>query len=103
MDNQYPLEPDVIVISDKKSGLPFSKGILASSISVAGLDYVTSHRIASDIQEYFIANKINSVSLEELRSLAFRFIKEEVGLEHAEKYLLWQSVGKLKKPTIILI
>lgn len=92
-----------VVISDKKSGLPFSKGILASSISVAGLDIVTAHKIALDIQEYFKVNKIRSIMLEELRSLAFRFIKDEVGLEYAEKYLLWQSVGKLQKPTIILV
>ena len=93
---------NTVVISDKKSGLPFSKGILASSISVAGLDVVTAHKIALDIQEYFIKNNIYSITLEELRSLAFRFIKDEVGLEYAEKYLLWQSVGKLQKPTIIL-
>lgn len=92
-----------VVISDKKSGLPFSKGILASSISVAGLDVMTAHKIALDIQEYFKANKTRSITLEELRSLAFRFIKDEAGLEYAEKYLLWQSVGKLQKPTIILV
>lgn len=92
-----------VVISDKKGGLPFSKGILASSISVAGLDIVTAHKIAIGIQEYFKVNKIKSIMLEELRSLAFRFIKDEVGLEYAEKYLLWQSVGKLQKPTIILM
>lgn len=92
-----------VVISDKKSGLPFSKGILASSISVSGLDIMTAHKIALDIQEYFKANKTRSITLEELRSLAFRFIKDEAGLEYAEKYLLWQSVGKLQKPTIILV
>ena len=92
-----------VVISDKKSGLPFSKGILASSISVAGLDIVAAHKIALDIQEYFKVNKTGSITLEELRSLAFRFIKDEAGLEYAEKYLLWQSVGKLQKPTIILV
>ncbi len=97
------LEPSVIVISDKRSGLPFSKGILASSIAVTGLDLVNSHRIALDIQEYLLNNGMKSISLDELRSLAFRFIKEEVGLEYAEKYMLWQSVGKLKKPSIMLI
>ncbi len=97
------LEPSVIVIADKKTGLPFSKGILASSIAVTGLDLVNSHRIALDIQEYLMDNSMRSISLDELRSLAFRFIKEEVGLEYAEKYMLWQSVGKLKKPSIILI
>ncbi|MGM0367163.1 MAG: 2-phosphoglycerate kinase [Actinomycetota bacterium] len=96
-------ESNVIVISDKKRGLPFSKGILASSISVTGLDLITSHKIASDIQEYFIENNMYSISLDELRSLTFRFIKEEIGLEYAEKYLLWQSVGRLRKPIIILV
>ncbi len=97
------LEPSVIVISDKKRGLPFSKGILASSIAVTGVDLVNSHRIALDIQEYLLNSEVRSISLDELRSLAFRFIKEEVGLEYAEKYMLWQSVGKLKKPSLILI
>ena len=94
---------DPVVITDKKSGLPFSKGILASSISVAGLEIFEAHKIASDIQEYFRNNKIKSITLEELRSLAFRFIKDEAGLDCAEKYLLWQSAGKLHKPTIILV
>lgn len=97
------IKQNPVVITDKKSGLPFSKGILASSISVSGLEIVTAHRIASDIQEYFKTNKINSITLEELRSLAFRFIKDEAGLDCAEKYLLWQSAGKLQKPIIILI
>ena len=93
----------LVVIADEKRGLPFSKGILASSISVTGLDIVTAHNIALDIQKYFQKNKISTISLDELRALAFRFIKEEISLEYAERYLLWQSIGKLKKPTIILI
>lgn len=95
--------PRVIIISDKKGGLPFSKGILASSISVTGLDILTAHKIALEIQDYFLKNKIYSLSLGELRLLAFRFIKDKVSLEYAERYLLWQSVGKLEKPIIILI
>ena len=43
---------NVITIRDKKSGLPFSKGILAASISVTGLDIVTSHKIAYEIEQY---------------------------------------------------
>ena len=93
----------VFVISDKKRGLPFSKGILASSISVTGLDISLSHRIAYDIEQYLLSNKMSKIPMDELRSLVFRFIKESVDIEHAEKYLLWQSVGKLKKPIILLI
>ena len=93
----------VFVVSDKKRGLPFSKGILASSISVTGLDISLSHRIAYDIEQYLLSGKMSKIPMEELRSLVFRFIKESVDIEHAEKYLLWQSVGKLKKPIILLI
>jgi 2-phosphoglycerate kinase len=92
-----------VVITDKRMGLPFSKGILASSISVTGIEIVIAHRIASEIQDYFEENNIRSITLDELRSLAFRFIKEDSGIDNAEKYLLWQSVGKLQKPTIILL
>jgi 2-phosphoglycerate kinase len=97
------LRNSVIVISDKSSGLPFSKGILASSISVTGLDIVLCHKIALDVEQYLIDKKIHNIPMEELRSLVFRFIKDTVNIEYAEKYLLWQSVGKLKKPIIILI
>lgn len=93
----------LIVITDKKSGLPFSKGILASSISVTGLDVIDSYRIAYDIEQYLLKNNSSSISLEELRALVFRFIKEEAGMENAEKYMLWESVGKLNKPIMILI
>jgi len=96
-------DQNTVVISDKKSGLPFSRGILASSIAIAGLELGTAHKIATDIQDYFRENKIKSITLDELRSLAFRFIKDESGIEAAEMYLLWQSVGKLQKPIIILI
>jgi 2-phosphoglycerate kinase len=93
----------VIVITDEKSGLPFSKGILASSISVTGLDILLCHRIAYDIEQYLYEKKSKNVALDELRSIVFRFIKDAVDLECAEKYLLWQSVGKLKKPIVLLI
>lgn len=102
-NNKDVLNPRVIVISDKKQGLPFSKGILASSISITGLDILTAHKIALEIQDYFLEKKKYSLSLDELRSLAFRFIKDKVGQEYAERYLIWQSVGKLEKPIIILI
>jgi 2-phosphoglycerate kinase len=95
---------NMIVISDsKKGGLPFSKGILANSIAITGLDIIVAHKISMDIQEYLFETKVTFISLDELRALVFRFIKDEINLEYAEKYLLWQSVGKLKKPLIILI
>jgi 2-phosphoglycerate kinase len=93
----------VIVLSDNKSGLPFSKGILASSISVTGLEIGLCHKIAYELEQYLVTNKIYKIAMDDLRSTVFRFIKDAVSILYAEKYLLWQSVGKLKKPIILLI
>ena len=93
----------VIVLSDNKSGLPFSKGILASSISVTGLEIGLCHKIAYEIEQYLVTNKISKIAMDDLRSTVFRFIKDTVSILYAEKYLMWQSVGKLKKPIILLI
>ncbi|OQA21520.1 MAG: 2-phosphoglycerate kinase [Actinobacteria bacterium ADurb.Bin346] len=93
----------VIVVSEEKIGLPFSKGILASSISITGLEIVLCHKIAYEIEQYLFEKKLKTVAIDELRSIVFRFIKNYVSLEYAEKYLLWQSVGKLKKPIVLLI
>ena len=93
----------VIVLSDNKSGLPFSKGILASSISVTGLEIGLCHKIAYEIEQYLVTNKIFKIAMDDLRSTVFRFIKDTVSILYAEKYLMWQSVGKLKKPIILLI
>jgi hypothetical protein len=40
-----------------------------------------------DIQEYLFKAKVTFISLDELRALVFRFIKDEISLEYAEKYL----------------
>ncbi|HEX7560921.1 MAG TPA: hypothetical protein VF347_01905, partial [Candidatus Humimicrobiaceae bacterium] len=58
----------VIVLSDNKSGLPFSKGILASSISVTGLEIGLCHKIAYEIEQYLVTNKIFKIAMDDLRS-----------------------------------
>jgi 2-phosphoglycerate kinase len=82
----------------KKEVCLFLKGILASSIAITGIDIITSHKIAMEVEEYLVNRNKDSISLGELRSLVFRYISEKTNIEYAEKYLLWQSVGKLKKP-----
>ena len=71
----------MIVVSDnKKGGLPFSKGILANSIIITGLDMLTSHKIAFDIQDYLIKNGINVISAEELRALVLGLLRKKLVL-----------------------
>ncbi|MCL5292129.1 MAG: 2-phosphoglycerate kinase [Actinobacteria bacterium] len=92
-----------IIISEKKHDLPYSKGLMASSIMATGLPPSRAYRIAKLIEDAMVEAGKFSVSLDELRYFAYETIAEEEGLEFAQKYRRWQAMGKLDKPMIILI
>lgn len=92
-----------IVISDDKHGLPYSKGLMASSIMATGLHPTHAYQIAKLIEDYLKENKVFAVSAEELRSVTAEIIRKHVGEKYAEIYLRWQGLKRLEKPLIILI
>ena len=92
-----------IVISDEKHGLPYSKGLTASTIMATGLAPAKAYRVAKLVENYFRDKKIFSISIEQLRKVTLKVIKDTAGKEYAEKYLHWQTLRKLDKPLIILI
>lgn len=99
----YHYKDKRIVISDDKHGLPYSKGLMASSIMATGLHPTHAYNIAKLIEDYLRENKIFAVSAEELRSVTAEIIRRHVGEEYAENYLRWQGLKRLEKPLIILI
>lgn len=92
-----------IIISDKKHDLPYSKGLMASSLMATGLPPSRSYRIARLIEETLVEEDKLSVSLDELRACAYETLVSEEGLLFAQKYRRWQAMGKLDKPVIVLI
>lgn len=95
-------EQKPIIISDEKHGLPYSKGLLASSIMATGLAPSEAYRVAKQIEDSLISNKRFKLTIGELRQLTQKMLKESVGEEYALKYKRWQALGKLDKPLIIL-
>lgn len=92
-----------IIITEKKHDLPYSKGLMASSIMATSLPPSRAYRIAKMIEDALYEKGKISVSLTELRKLAYETLAEEEGREFAENYNRWQAIGKLDKPMIILI
>ncbi len=101
--NDINRENSYIVISDKVLGLPFSKGIMAPSIMATGMSPEFAYNIAALIEEYLIKNDITSITIKRLREVTFSILKERLGEDIAERYMRWQSLGKIGKPLIILI
>ncbi|HAW60469.1 MAG TPA: 2-phosphoglycerate kinase [Actinobacteria bacterium] len=92
-----------IVIRDERHGLPYSKGIMASSIMATGIPPKRAYRMSELVEERLKESNRFSVSTNELRDVVVGVLREHVGEEHVQRYVRWQSLGKLEKPLIILI
>jgi 2-phosphoglycerate kinase len=91
-----------IVVSDR-AGLPYSKGLMASSIMATGLAPFRAYEVAERIEEKLLSAEKFEVTRDELRELANETILAMVGQRYADTYSNWQSVEELDLPFIILI
>ena len=92
-----------VFISDREHGLPYSKGLTASSLMMTGLGPVRAYRVANRVEEELRALGEGTVSPERLRELTVSVLREEAGDKYAEALIKWESVAELNIPLIILI
>lgn len=92
-----------IVISDKEGALPYSKGLMASSLMATGLPPARAFHVAELIEERLHAHGIREIRRQELTDLAERTLADEVGERYASSYVRWQTITRLDRPLVILI
>ena len=92
-----------IFISEQEHGLPYSKGLTASSLMATGLGPGRSYAVANKVEQELIALGEERVSVERLRDLTLDVLRREAGEKYAEAFIKWQSVAELDIPLIILI
>ncbi|MGH8900761.1 MAG: zeta toxin family protein [Egibacteraceae bacterium] len=92
-----------VTVRDGKAGLPYSKGLMATSVMAAGLPPYEAFHVAEVIEERLHAENRVAVSSAELRHIAALVLEEEVGLSYADNYRLWQQAQERKVPLIVLI
>ncbi|MGB9838192.1 2-phosphoglycerate kinase [Methanothermobacter sp.] len=89
-------------VSGKKYTEPFSKGVLARSLTRAEMDPNRAYTFASRIEAHLKKNKVDVITIEELVDVVSEHLKRE-DPEIAEKYMLWRRIRQCKEPLIILI
>lgn len=92
-----------IFISEQEHGLPYSKGLTASSLMATGLGPGRSYSVANKVEQELIALGQETVSVERLRDITLEVLRKEAGEKYAEAFIKWQSVAELDIPLIILI
>jgi len=97
-------EGEILVSEDDgKTYVPFSRGILASSIRSAGVDVQEAFDIAKEVAEHFRRSAKFHISRSEIRDITSKLLKKKLGKEYAQRYLFWRQTKQLSKPIIILI
>src|SRR5256884_6448486 len=91
-----------IVISDKSHGLPYSKGLMASSVMMAGVAPAQAYRVAEKVEQVLNERGVRQIASKELRDLAASLLAQ-IDERHASSYLQWQAVEELDQPLIILL
>lgn len=93
----------VVIDPEKKIQLPFSRGILTRSITLAGVDVGTAYVIAHEVQMELIRRRKRFVSTEEIRELTYKKLLEHGLKKEAERYLFWREFKRKKIPLVVLL
>ena len=92
-----------VVVSDQEYGLPYSKGLTASSIMATGLAPARAFHVAEVVEERLHALDRDAVSSDELNALVREVLSAEVGERYADVFSKWHRVKGLQRPLIILV
>src|SRR3972149_4795459 len=92
-----------ILISDRETGLPYSKGLMASQVMVTGLSPVRAYQVAEAVEDRLIELGRPSVTSEVLDGLALEVLEEIAGDRYAKNFVRWREVAALDIPLVVLI
>lgn len=89
-------------VSGKKYREPFSKGVLARSLTRAEMDPNKAYSFSSQVEDHLRKEGIEIINLDDLVAIVSAKLKRE-NKEIAEKYIHWRQIRKCNEPLIILI
>lgn len=92
-----------ILISGRETGLPYSKGLMASQVTVTGLSPFRAYEVAEAIEDRLVRSARDSISVEDLDELTADVIDELAGDRYARNFRRWREVEALETPLVVLI
>jgi 2-phosphoglycerate kinase len=99
-------QPDRRLMIQSRLGetLPYSRGIMATSLLATGIEIEEAHRLASTIQARLLAMDKNEVTADELVQVARRTLDDEaLDPRTAVRWLAWRNAKRSGSPIIIVL
>jgi 2-phosphoglycerate kinase len=92
-----------ILISDLETGLPYSKGLMASRVMVTGLSPFRAYEVAEAIEDRLVRGDRASITTGDLDALTVDVLQELAGDRYAKNFRRWREVEALEIPLVVLI
>jgi len=102
--NRYhrALEGQILVVS-QDHWVPFSKGLLAESLTATGLSPERAYDVAREVKRQIRAEGTARIDVEDLNEMVGRVLREMQGERYYERYGKWRRLALQDRPVIILI
>jgi 2-phosphoglycerate kinase len=94
--------PETIVVH-KGHGLPYSKGLMAQSLSATGLSPERSFELARIVERRLAEGTTPEIGVNELRELTEDVLSAEEGAPAVRRYQNWRRLDRLERPLVVLI
>jgi 2-phosphoglycerate kinase len=91
------------VVANRRNALPFSKGLMAQSLSASGLPLDQAYALARVIEERLNGRRRSPVDVAELRAVAEEVLAEHAGERAVQRFHDWQRLDRLDRPLIVLL
>jgi 2-phosphoglycerate kinase len=96
------MPPETIVIH-KGHGLPYSKGLMAQSLSASGLTPERSFELAREIERRLALRGDREIGVQGLDDLCLEVLRAGEGESAVRRYLGWRRLDRLDRPLVVLI
>ncbi len=97
-----PELPGIRIVSESH-GVPFSKGLLAQSLTATGLPPDRAYRVAMEVERRARETGELDLAVERLHELVGRALGEMEGSAYLARYQKWTRLGETLKPVVVLI
>ena len=94
---------ETIVTHRARGGLPYSKGLMAQSLSAIGLTPVRAWALARGIEERLESDRTATIESSALRTLAEQVLEREEGSAAVERYRDWERLNQIEHPLVLLL
>ncbi len=95
--------PETIVYNRERLGLPYSKGLMAQSLSASGLSPERAYGLAQIVERRLDERPERDIAVADLHDLVKQVLREEVGEDAVRRFHEWQRLDRLDRPLIVLL